>query len=144
MNRVVRHAIECGLDDRIEAVTTNVRAPDSDYHRVNPLAKVPALVRDDGRLLIDSPVICEYLDTLHDGPRLVPSDPEARFAALHLQALADGIVDAAILYQNERTRRDVAAVRARPTLFAYQLLYQLVPATSGRLATPRPSTVTIP
>lgn len=99
-------AIECGLDDRLELVTTNIHAPDSDYHLVNPLAKVPALERDDGRLLIDSPVICEYLDSLHDGPNLYPSDSEARFAALHLQALADGIVDAAVLYHNERNRPD--------------------------------------
>ena len=72
-------AIETGLDDRLDLVPADIRSPDSDYHLVNPLAKVPALERDDGRLLIDSPVICDYLDSLHDGPKLIPADPEGRF-----------------------------------------------------------------
>jgi glutathione S-transferase len=99
-------AIECGLDARIERVPGNYRDPKSPLHAQNPLGKVPALIRDDGRALIDSPVICEYLDSLHGGAKLIPASGEARWAALHLQALADGILEAAILYQNERTRPD--------------------------------------
>lgn len=104
VRKVLVTAIELGLDDRIERVAGDIRSPDSDYHTVNPLAKVPALERDDGSLLIDSPVICEYLDSLHDGAKLFPAEGTARFAALHLQALADGITDAAVLYNNERNR----------------------------------------
>jgi glutathione S-transferase len=106
VRKVVVTAIECGLDARIERVPGNYRDPTSPLHAQNPLGKVPALIRDDGKALIDSPVICEYLDSLHHGPKLIPASGDARWAALHLQALADGILDAAILYQNERTRPD--------------------------------------
>ena len=106
VRKVVVTAIETGLDDRIERVPADIRSADSDYHRVNPLAKVPALVLDDGSLMVDSPVICEYFDTLHDGPKLIPDSGPARFAVLHLQALADGITDAAVLHKNERDRPD--------------------------------------
>lgn len=99
-------AIECGLNDRLELVPADIRSADSDYYLVNPLAKVPSLERDDGRLLIDSPVICEYFDSLNGGPKLIPADPEGRIAVLHLQALSDGITDAAVLYNNERNRPD--------------------------------------
>ena len=67
----------------------------------NPLGKIPALVLGDGTALFDSPVICEYLDTLHDGPRLFPADGPERWTALRRQALADGLLDAAILCRYE-------------------------------------------
>lgn len=106
VRKVLVTAIETGTDERIERVPADIRSADSDYYKVNPLAKVPALVRDDGSLLVDSPVICEFLDSLHDGPKLIPADGPKRFAVLHLQALADGITDAAVLYNNERNRPD--------------------------------------
>lgn len=61
----------------------------------NPLSKIPALVLDDGTALYDSPVICEYLDSLGEHARLIPEAGDARFATLRLQALGDGILDAA-------------------------------------------------
>lgn len=61
----------------------------------NPLGKIPALILDDGSALYDSPVICEYLDSLGEGPRLLPPEGPERWDALRLQALADGILDAA-------------------------------------------------
>ena len=67
----------------------------------NPLGKIPALVLDDGTSLFDSPVICEYLDTLHDGPPLFPAEGPPRWTALRRQALADGLLDAAILCRYE-------------------------------------------
>jgi glutathione S-transferase len=67
----------------------------------NPLAKIPALVLDDGTTLFDSRVICEFLDK--DG-RLVPKGPE-RFRVLTVQALADGVIDAGILMRFEQTLR---------------------------------------
>jgi glutathione S-transferase len=69
----------------------------------NPLSKIPALVRDDGEALFDSRVICEFLDTLGPGPRLLPAGAE-RFAVLRRQALADGVMDAAFNLVMEKRR----------------------------------------
>lgn len=82
-------------DITIEAADT-MDAGDS-IRRENPLGKVPALILDDGRVFYDSRVIVEYLDTLAGGARLIPGETDARFAALTSAALADGILDAAIL-----------------------------------------------
>jgi glutathione S-transferase len=101
-------AIELGLDDSIERVPTNTMDPKSDHALDNPLAKVPALITDGGERLYDSPVICEYLDSLHDGAGIFPPAGEARWRALRLQALADGILDAAILKMLETRRRPEA------------------------------------
>lgn len=78
----------------------------------NPLSMVPTLVLDDGSTLFDSPVICEYLDSLHDGPPMIPantpSGSAARWRVLREQALADGILDCAILIFLEQHRRPEA------------------------------------
>src|SRR5437588_396564 len=63
----------------------------------NPLGKIPALVLEDGTVLFDSRVILDYLDHRAGGGRIVPTDPGARFSALRLQALADGLMDASVL-----------------------------------------------
>ena len=91
-------AIECGLADRIERETTGTMDifPDPRLVAVNPLAKVPTLITDDGETLYDSRVICEYLDELHDGPRLFPAKGPARWQALRLQSLGDGMMEALI------------------------------------------------
>jgi glutathione S-transferase len=65
-------------------------------------------VRDDGPTLFDSRVILEYLDHLAGGGRIIPHEPKARFSALRLQALADGIMDASILMVYEGRWRDAA------------------------------------
>lgn len=97
-------AIEKGLDGRIELVEA-LPWPDPTFIATqNPLGKVPALVLDDGSSLYDSPVICEYLDALGEGPRLLPTDGSARWQALRTQALADGIMDAAVSIVLERRR----------------------------------------
>lgn len=72
----------------------------------NPLGKIPALVLDGGEVLFDSRVIVEYLDHLAGGGRIIPGEQKARFAALRLQALADGILDASILQMYEGRWRD--------------------------------------
>jgi glutathione S-transferase len=69
----------------------------------NPLGKIPALVTDDGRQLVDSKVICEFLD-LEAGAGLFPSDPRARMAHLNWQALADGMCDVLLIWRTELTR----------------------------------------
>jgi glutathione S-transferase len=70
----------------------------------NPLGKVPALVLDDGRVVHDSSVIVEYLETLGAPPALIPSDPAGRVTHRQIEALADGICDAVVLIVLERAR----------------------------------------
>lgn len=96
VRKVAAAAIECGLDGRIENVPVDVWAADTDQGEINPLGKVPALITDDGEVLFDSPVVCEYLDSLHDGDKLFPAAGPARWQTLKQQALADGILDAAV------------------------------------------------
>ena len=81
--------------ERVPAPLTPIE-PNADLMRVNPLGKMPALALDDGTVLFDSPVVCEYLDTLGTGPRLFPASGAERWRALRLNALADGLLDAAI------------------------------------------------
>jgi len=71
----------------------------------NPLGKVPVLIDAAGTVLFDSAVICEYLDGLHAGRKLIPSDAPQRFRALRMQALAQGIADAGIAVRWEDERR---------------------------------------
>ena len=103
VRKVMVTAIETGLAGRIEKVATNVVpvTVNAEVARENPLMKVPTLVADDGTALFDSPVICEYLDSLHSGQKLFPASGAARWKALKQQALADGILDAAILCRYE-------------------------------------------
>jgi glutathione S-transferase len=74
----------------------------------NPLGKIPCLVLEDGAALYDSRVICEYLDQLHEAPRLFPEQAADRWDALRLQALGDGIMDAALLARYETFLRPEA------------------------------------
>lgn len=62
----------------------------------NPLAKVPALVMDNGTVLCDSTVIVDYLDSLGERPRLIPQEATSRVEVLALAALADGLMDLAV------------------------------------------------
>jgi glutathione S-transferase len=84
-----------GLTDRIEVVAADTNDPSEVLRQQNPLGKIPTLVLEDGSTLFDSRVIVEYLDHLAGG-RLIPAGP-ARFPALRQQALADGVMDAALL-----------------------------------------------
>lgn len=102
-------AMMLGLVDRIEMVPTDTLADNDPIRGINPLGKVPCLELDDGRVLYDSRVICEYLD-LQAGGLLFPADPTARMDALTLQALGDGLMDASILQRYEVMFRDAAQV----------------------------------
>jgi glutathione S-transferase len=96
-------AFELGLADQIELVPITVAPgrPNADYAKdTNPLRKIPALIRDDGSVLYDSGVICEYLDAQAGGGRLLP-DGEARWTVLRDHALATGLCDAAVLIRYE-------------------------------------------
>ena len=76
----------------------------------NPLSKIPTLVLEGGEMIYDSRVICEYLDGLHDGERLFPAGGSARFRALTLQALGDGLLDIALLWRHWASDRGLPVV----------------------------------
>jgi glutathione S-transferase len=86
-----------GLDDEITIDKADPTDPNDSIRRQNPIGKIPALIIEDGTVLYDSPVILEYLDHRAGGGKILPQAPDARFAALTLQALCDGILDACIL-----------------------------------------------
>lgn len=95
---------EKGLLGRVEEINLSPLADPPELHAANPLGKVPALVLADSTVLFDSPVICEYLDTISGSPRLLPKEGERRWQLLRVQALADGIMDAAValVYESRR------------------------------------------
>ncbi|MDD2929473.1 MAG: glutathione S-transferase N-terminal domain-containing protein [Sideroxydans sp.] len=79
--------------------------PNSEVYRVNPLGRIPALILDDGECIFDSVVIAEYADTLNDTPILIPrGDAMAHMRVRRWEALADGIMDSAVVVRNEVTR----------------------------------------
>jgi len=90
-------AIARGIEDRIELVGTNPHLSPPELLKDNPLSKIPALVTDDGMAIYDSPVICEYLNTLGEAATLIPtSGTRAWIRVQVMHALADGIMDAAV------------------------------------------------
>jgi glutathione S-transferase len=105
VRKVLVAAMETGLADRIEKIPTLPWDPKTDLPTDNPLGKVPALKTPEG-WLYDSLVICEYLDSLHPGAKLFPPPGPARWQALRHHALADGVLDAAILRRLESQRPD--------------------------------------
>jgi glutathione S-transferase len=106
VRKVMITAHELGLVDRMTCVRTVVATtrPHAALMEENPLSKIPTLVLDDGTVLYDSRVVCEYLDTLHAGPRLIPTGGKERLVALRRQALGDGFLDFLLLLRNERER----------------------------------------
>jgi glutathione S-transferase len=100
-------AYEVGLAEQIEVVhhETSPLVRNEEVFAQNPLGKVPVLMRPDGPPIFDSDVICGYLDTVHRGPRLIPPDGEARWQALRVQSLAQGLAAAGIALRWETTRR---------------------------------------
>jgi glutathione S-transferase len=122
-----------GLEGRVAIVPADTGDPADSLRMQNPLGKIPVLIAEDGEAIFDSRVIVEYLDGLAGGGRLIPIDFAARIAALTLQALADGVADAALLqvyeqrmrepagrsakwidYQAEKVTRALAALEAQP------------------------------
>jgi glutathione S-transferase len=86
-----------GLDSQVTIEKADPTDASDSIRKQNPLGKIPALIIEDGTVLYDSPVILEYLDHRAGGAKILPQEPNARFAALTLQALCDGILDACIL-----------------------------------------------
>ena len=132
--RKIRLAVAIlGLSADIRIEPADVRDPADSIRRQNPLGKIPVLLAEDGVAYFDSRVILEYLDHRAGGGRIIPRDPQARFAALRLQALCDGVLDALILmvyearwrapehheqtwlaHQADKVTRALAALEAAP------------------------------
>jgi len=101
VRKVTACAIARGIDHNIENWV--VSSTDPALVNFNPLSKIPTLLLDDGSTLFDSPVICEYLDSIGDAPPLFPPAGPARWTALRLQAIGDGMMDA-----SQPRRREIA------------------------------------
>lgn len=101
-------------------IVARASTPDSPVPPFNPLAKIPTLVRDDGRALYDSPVIVEYLDAFGSGPKLIPDDFEARIEVKRWEALGDGITESTVNINHEY--REPADRQRSPAWFEKQQL----------------------
>jgi len=110
VRKVMASAIALDLADRIELLPSAASpvARDMTIAPVNPLGKVPAAFLPDGTALIDSRTICEYLDSLRPEGGLFPAAGPARWEALRLHAIADGLLDAALLWRYEMVMRPEA------------------------------------
>jgi glutathione S-transferase len=102
-------AHELGLNERLQLLPSNAHPVNRDREIIaaNPLGKVPTFFSDDGQVLYDSRVICEYMNDLAQGT-LFPASGKARWQALTLQSLGDGILDAALLARYEDVARPEA------------------------------------
>ena len=129
--KVMACAIARGIEGQITLIPVKGEAPE--LAAVNPLGKLPCLVTDDGVALFDSRVICSFLDSVGDVFPMVPAHG-TRVRALKLQALGDGISDAAVLRRDEMMRahdadRDKAiATQARKVARAVDALEADLPA----------------
>lgn len=95
--KVLACAIARGIDNRIETVATDPHGSPAELLKANPLAKIPCLITQDGHAVYDSPVICEYLDTIGEANALFPTSGTHRWIRISvMHALADGIMDAAV------------------------------------------------
>jgi glutathione S-transferase len=96
--RKVRIAVTLlGLDKDVTVERADTTDPNDSLRKINPLGKIPVLIIEDGSAIYDSRVILDYLDDRAGGGKIVPRQPKEHLAALRLQALCDGILDASIL-----------------------------------------------
>lgn len=104
--KVMIVAHETGLADRLDTVegSGTPLAPNRETGAYNPLNKLPCLVTEDGPAIYDSSVICQYLLSLAPHQTML-ANGQGRFQTLTLEALGDGICDAAILIRYELLQR---------------------------------------
>ena len=131
--KVIIAASVLGLAGDITIAKADPSDPADTLRGQNPVGKIPILILEDGATLFDSRVILEYLDHRAGGGKIIPAEPKGRFAALRLQALADGVTDASLLvlyegrfrpterhepkwldYQNDKIKRGFAVLEAAP------------------------------
>jgi glutathione S-transferase len=101
--KVLITAIEKGIDGKMEVLPA--RTPEAELHKKNPLDKLPVLVTDDGEVLIESSLICEHLDEVGTGPKLIPAEGKARRQIIQAQAVSQGVLDAVVLLRMEDRRK---------------------------------------
>jgi glutathione S-transferase len=103
---VIAH--EKGLADKIELIDVDLKNKPQELFSVNPLGKIPALLADNGEIFSDSPVICEYIDSLPTNSasdvKFIPANGGARLTALNIAAIADGLMESGIAIMLERMR----------------------------------------
>ncbi len=106
VRKVMIAIAEMGLQDRVRTVRTITggTTPHRELMKINPVGKIPTLELPDGTAIYDSPVIIEYLDTLHQGPKLFPTAWPERLVALRRHALGQGMLDNALLLLAEGFR----------------------------------------
>src|SRR5947207_9410550 len=112
-------AIELGLMDKIELVPATVvpGTPNDEYSRINPVKKLPALILDNGDVILDSCVIVEYLDELAGGGKLIPASGAARWKVKSDHSLLQGMLDSMLLCRYENmVRPEARAGRRGPTI----------------------------
>jgi glutathione S-transferase len=113
-------AHETGVASRLETIRVEVAVtklnPEVMAH--NPLNKIPTLVLEDGGMLFDSRVICEYFDSLNTGPKLFPSEPSEKWTSLRREALGSGIMESGVAGIGERARPE--GLQSQPHLSAYK------------------------
>jgi glutathione S-transferase len=102
-----------GLDKEIDVQAADTTDANDTLRAQNPLGKIPVLITADGTSIYDSPVILEYLDHLAGGGKIIPADAKARFAALTLEALCDGVLDACLMLVYEARWRPVEKHEAK-------------------------------
>jgi len=96
--RKVRIAVALlGFDKEVTIERADTTDPNDSIRQMNPLGKIPTLIVEDGSTIYDSRVILDYLDGRAGGGKIIPREAGPRLAALRLQALCDGILDASIL-----------------------------------------------
>lgn len=121
--------LKAGIEERL----CNPWDDPAELRALNPLGKVPTLALDDGTVLYDSRVICAALDDLGAEPRLIPAAPAARSRVLCAEALADGVVDAAVALVLEARRPEVQ--RSPEMMIRWRdAILRAVPAMEGALA----------
>lgn len=120
VRKVMVAAHEVGLATKLTLVRSPVamHEPNRELMRDNPLSRIPTLVLEDGMVLTDSGLICEYLDRLDGRHRLFPAEPKARLDAQRRHALGTGFIEVSVLRRNEMNR--VPERRSSPHLAAYE------------------------
>ena len=105
--KTIVFAHEARIADRLDIVDqeTSPTNRNPEVFAVNPLGKVPVLITPEAGAIFDSLVICDYLDGLHGGRRLIPAEGKTRWQALRLHAVAQGLCDAGIALRWETLRR---------------------------------------
>ena len=109
VRKVMACAIAREIDAQIELMPTNPHISPPELVAANPLSKVPCLITADGVALFGSPLICEFLDSIENALPMFPRSGGSRWRALKFQAMADGILDAAVARRGEQAKPKEAA-----------------------------------